>query len=71
MQDSRMLKAITWRILASMATIAIFYFYTRELYLSFGLGGFDLLIKFALYYLHERGWNAVAWGKERKGRTSL
>ena len=49
-------KAVTWRIIASLTTALIAW--------SFGLppkavGGVfvaDLIIKFVLYYAHERGW---------------
>ncbi len=59
-QKLHLLKAVTWRIIASITTALIA--------LSFGLpqkavaGVFvaDLIIKFILYYGHERAWYNLA-----------
>lgn len=51
-----LLKAITWRIIASVVTtlIALYYGIPNK---AIGLVFFsDLIIKFILYYLHERVW---------------
>ena len=59
-------KAISWRIFATMATIVIVYTATGNLTMSFTIGLIEVFSKLALYYLHERAWVKVKWGKEEK-----
>ena len=50
-------KAITWRIIASITTTLIAYYYGIPAK-AIGLVFFaDLIIKFILYYIHERIWH--------------
>lgn len=56
-------KSITWRILAIIVTFGSIYAITGEIETA-GIG--TLLtnsINFVLYYVHERVWNSVDWGK--------
>ncbi|WP_107037239.1 DUF2061 domain-containing protein [Brumimicrobium mesophilum] len=57
------LKAISWRALGTLDTIAISWFISGELSIAFSIGAFELLTKTILYYLHERLWNGINWGK--------
>ncbi|GAG14196.1 unnamed protein product [marine sediment metagenome] len=57
-------KAITWRAIATITTMTIVFIVTGKLALAGVVGGFDLTIKLILYYLHERAWNKVSWGKK-------
>jgi len=50
------LKTITWRIIATIATILIVLAFTGNLELSLGAGAVEIIIKMVLYYLHERAW---------------
>ncbi len=56
-------KAITWRIIASITTFTLVLIFTGELVLSLGIGIGDIIIKFILYFLHERAWDRILWGK--------
>ncbi len=56
-------KTITWRIIASLTTAAVVFVFTRKLLLSIGVGGAEGILKLVFYYLHERVWNRVTWGK--------
>ena len=61
------LKAITWRIIASIVTTLIaFYFGVPAK--AIGLVFFaDLIIKFLLYFIHERIWiSYIKFGIEKK-----
>lgn len=60
-----LVKAITWRVIASLATFTIVFLFTGEWILSLGVGMLDVIIKFILYYAHERGWNLIKWGKNQ------
>ena len=57
------IKAISWRIIATITTMAIVFVITGKLKLTFVIGGIDIFIKMILYYLHERLWNKIYWGK--------
>lgn len=56
-------KGISWRILATLATIALVYIFTGNISLSLGIGLVEVILKIILYYFHERIWNKIKWGK--------
>ena len=56
------IKAVTWRILATIFTVLIVFFFTGEWGISIGVGIFEVVIKFVAYFIHERIWNKVKWG---------
>ena len=58
------IKAISWRILATTATITIVYVFTRKLILSLEVGAVEVIAKMILYYFHERTWGRVQVGKK-------
>lgn len=58
------IKAISWRVIATLTTITIVYIFTREWVLSLGVGVFEVIAKLTFYYLHERIWHMVGWGKK-------
>ena len=49
-------KAVTWRIIASITTAAIAYMFGLPPKAVGAVFVADLVIKFVLYYLHERVW---------------
>jgi uncharacterized membrane protein len=56
------MKAITWRILATIATFFIAWIVTRKIEFGITIGIIDIVIKIALYYLHERMWYKSKYG---------
>ncbi|HIG68295.1 MAG TPA: DUF2061 domain-containing protein [Porticoccaceae bacterium] len=52
-------KALTWRITATLTTAVIAYIVTGELSTAAIIGGLEFVLKFILYYGHERAWNSV------------
>lgn len=67
-EDSRLrhlAKAITWRIIASVTTTIIAWYFGLPAK-AIGLVFFaDLIIKFFLYYIHERVWfRFIKFGKK-------
>jgi len=56
-------KGITWRVIASLTTWTLIYIATRDVTITFTLGIFEVLLKIFFYYLHERIWNRVHWGR--------
>ena len=64
-------KAISWRILATLATILIVFAFTGKLALSLGVGAVEVIIKLILYYFHERVWLKINFGKRKHPLSSL
>lgn len=56
------MKAITWRAIASLLTAAIVYFLTDHRMLALSAGVADSFIKILAYYAHERAWGLVDYG---------
>ena len=60
--DSRvraLAKALTWRITATLTTVCIAFVVTGEIGVAMMIGGTEFVIKFFIYYGHERAWNLV------------
>ncbi len=58
-------KAISWRALATLTTMTIVFLFTRRIMLSLGVGLAEILAKITFYYVHERVWDKVSWGKSK------
>jgi uncharacterized membrane protein len=58
-----LVKAISWRLTGSVDTLIISYLITGKLKWAFTISGVELFTKVALYYLHERIWHKITWGK--------
>jgi uncharacterized membrane protein len=58
-----LVKGISWRFFGTMDTIIISYFVTGIWFHSFAIGGFELITKVLIYYVHERVWGRIKWGR--------
>ncbi len=58
-------KTITWRLVATGATILLVYLFTGKIDLALEVGALEIILKLLLFYVHERVWNRVKWGKKR------
>jgi uncharacterized membrane protein len=56
-------KAISYRFLGSASTALIVFAATGRLGLSASLGVADAVVKIGLYFLHERLWNHIGFGR--------
>jgi uncharacterized membrane protein len=59
-------KAISWRIIATLTTMLLTFLFTGNLIISGGVGSAELLLKPVIYFMHERLWNLSDFGRERK-----
>lgn len=66
-----LVKAICWRALATLTTMAVVFIFTRRFTLAIQVGAVEIVAKLVFYYLHERVWNAIAWGKLQHPLTGL
>ena len=58
-----LVKTISFRIVATIATMIIILILTGSLVLMGIVAGIDLLSKSIIYYIHERVWDKISWGK--------
>lgn len=58
-----LVKGISWRVVGTMDTILISYLITGHSLKAFKIGGFEVFSKITLYYLHERIWGKIKWGR--------
>ena len=59
-------KAVSYRILGSTATSVIVYALTGKMGASLVAGAADIVIKIAVYYVHERIWDRISFGRQVK-----
>lgn len=57
-------KVFSWRVIATITTMILVFLFTGELKLTLGVGALDVILKLFFYYLHERTWNTVKWGRK-------
>ena len=61
-------KALSWRITGTVDTIVVSYFVTGKLTLAMSIGAVELFTKIGLYYVHERVWNRISYGRQKPGK---
>ena len=60
------IKALSWRLLALLITMSVAWFIFRDARVAASVGIIDSLVKIAVYYLHERFWQRVSYGRPRE-----
>lgn len=58
------IKSVSWRVLALLNGWMAIYFFTGNLSKSFWISFVANVSGFILYYIHERIWNKIVWGKQ-------
>jgi adenylylsulfate kinase len=58
-------KAVSWRVLGTLATSAIVFLFTRRWALSLFVGGLEFVSKIGLFWLHERAWDRLHYGRSQ------
>lgn len=57
-------KAVSWRLTGTVDTFVISWLITGQVLLASGIALTEIMTKVALFWLHERVWNKINWGKE-------
>jgi adenylylsulfate kinase len=57
-------KAVSWRVMGTVATSLIVFAVTRRLVLSLAVGVFEFVSKIVFFWLHERVWDRLRFGRE-------
>ena len=58
-----LVKTITWRITGSGATFAISYAISGNFTIAGSIASIQLVANTILYFIHERVWDRIAWGR--------
>jgi uncharacterized membrane protein len=56
-------KAVSWRITGTIDTFIISFIVTGKITIAGSIAGVELMTKIGLYYLHERIWAMISWGR--------
>lgn len=64
-------KAISWRATGTVDTFLISWLITGTAALAGGIAATEVVTKVVLFYLHERAWNLVRWGRADAPRRSV
>lgn len=57
-------KAVSWRVMGTVATSLIVFVVTRRLALSLAVGVFEFISKIGFFWFHERVWERLRFGRE-------
>jgi adenylylsulfate kinase len=60
-----MAKAVSYRVFGSLSTGALVYVFSGSWQASVGAGLLDSVAKITLYFLHERIWNSISFGRAK------
>ncbi len=61
------LKAFSWRLTGTLDTIVISFLISGRIRIALSIGFVELFTKLTLYYLHERAWNRIPFGRVPEG----
>jgi uncharacterized membrane protein len=59
-------KALSWRLLATIITTSLVFWLTGKGEFAATVGLADTFIKFAIYFAHERLWNRIPYGRQKR-----
>lgn len=57
-------KSISWRAIATLDTIIIAWLVTGKIKFALSIGGIEVVTKMVIYYIHERIWNRIKFGRK-------
>ena len=59
-------KAISWRVTGTIDTVLISFLITGQVRWALTIGFVELFTKVFLYYVHERIWNRLSFGRVKE-----
>ena len=65
------LKGVSYRIVGTLTTVSIAYFFIGNTSIAFGIGGAEAVIKIFVYYAHERAWQLMPRGTIRRMESEI
>jgi uncharacterized membrane protein len=61
-----LVKAVSWRTIGTVETFLISWFITGEASLASSIAVIQVVLSTILYWLHERVWHKIKWGRHKK-----
>jgi len=58
------MKALSWRVTGTVDTMVISLVITGNMKVAAAIGGTEVVTKSLLYYLHERAWLKIPYGRK-------
>ncbi len=58
-----LVKAATWRATGTIDTFILSFLFTKSIKLASSIAFTEVVTKIALFYVHERVWNRISWGR--------
>ena len=58
-----LMKAVSWRTTGTIDTFIISYIVTGKFSVAGTIASVEVITKIALYYMHERIWAIIPWGR--------
>jgi adenylylsulfate kinase len=58
------IKAFSWRFWATVTTMLLVYIFTGTIKIALAIGGLEVVLKMLIYFLHERAWDKIRFGKK-------
>lgn len=65
--ERSIVKTLTWKFIATVISFSASYYETGSVSYALKFSGTVLIIGTIAYYLHERAWNSIHWGKNHIG----
>jgi uncharacterized membrane protein len=56
-------KAVSWRVTGTIDTFLISWVITGQALLASGIALTEIMTKIGLYWIHERVWSRIKWGR--------
>lgn len=60
------LKGLTWRLGGTTVTIVVAWLFTGSINIAAKIGVIETILKISVFYIHERLWNRINIGKEKR-----
>jgi uncharacterized membrane protein len=61
-----LVKGATWRLIGTLDTILLSFIFTGEISKALRIGAIEFFTKIFLFYIHERIWDRMAFGRREK-----
>ena len=58
-------KAASWRAAGTLDTFVLGFLFTGSVKLAGSIASTEVITKLGLFYLHERAWNRLSWGRAK------
>jgi adenylylsulfate kinase len=58
------MKAVSWRVMGTLSTTVLVWIFTRQFTLALWVGTLEFVSKIAIFWMHERVWDRLRFGKE-------